>query len=103
GVGGGGIYEGIKSAALGAKAGVNRGDDFEEVGRAEFGGELRGAAELQHRFYRGNFAGAPLTERMVQFARRHRGVREALRDLVAGDQGYVGLKSRLLRSALSFT
>jgi hypothetical protein len=40
---------------------------------------------------------------MVQFARRHRGVREALRDLIAGDQGYVGLKSRLLRSALSFT
>jgi hypothetical protein len=26
-----------------------------------------------------------------------------LRDLVAGDQGYVGLKTRLLRSALSFT
>jgi len=35
---------------------------------AEFGAELRRAAELQHRFYRGNFAGAPLTERMVQFA-----------------------------------
>jgi len=30
---------------------------------------------------------------MVQFARRHRGVREALRDLIAGDQGAVRLKS----------
>jgi len=98
-----GIYYAIKSADLLAQALVNRVDDFDEMWRAEFGAELRRAAELQHRFYRGNFAGAPLTERMVQFARRHRGVREALRDLIAGDQGYVGLKSRLLRSAFSFT
>jgi geranylgeranyl reductase family protein len=98
-----GIYYAIKSADLLAQALVNRVDDFDEMWRAEFGAELRRAAELQHRFYRGNFAGAPLTERMVQFARRHRGLRETLRDLIAGDQGYVGLKSRLLRSALSFT
>jgi geranylgeranyl reductase family protein len=98
-----GIYYAIKSADLLADALVNRVADFDEMWRAEFGAELRRAAELQHRFYRGNFAGAPLTERMVQFARRHRGVREVLRDLVAGDQGYVGLKSRLLRSAFSFT
>jgi geranylgeranyl reductase family protein len=98
-----GIYYAIKSADLMARALVNRVEDFDEMWRAEFGAELRRAAELQHRFYQGNFAGAPLTERMVQFARRHRGVRETLRDLVAGDQGYVGLKSRLLRSALSFT
>jgi hypothetical protein len=64
---------------------------------------MRRAAELQHRFFRGSFAGAPLTERMVQFARRHRGIREVLRDLIAGDQGYVDLKPRLLRSALLFT
>jgi hypothetical protein len=63
---------------------------------------MRRAAQLQQRFYRGNFAGAPLTERMVQFAERHRGVREVLRDLIAGDQGYVGLKLRLLRSLPSF-
>jgi flavin-dependent dehydrogenase len=98
-----GIYYAIKSADLLARALVNRVEDFDEMWRAEFGSELRRAAELQDRFYRGNFAGAPLTERMVQFARRHRGVRETLRDLVAGDQGYIGLKSRLLRSALSFT
>jgi len=104
-----GIYYAIKSADLLARALVNQVgqvgqiEDFDEMWRAAFGAELRRAAELQDRFYRGNFAGAPLTERMVQFARRHRGVRETLRDLVAGDQGYVGLKSRLLRSALSFT
>jgi geranylgeranyl reductase family protein len=93
-----GIYYAIKSADILALALINRVDDFDEMWRAEFGAELRRAAELQHRFYRGNFAGAPLTERMVQFARRHRGVREALRDLIAGDQGYVSLKLRLLKS-----
>ncbi|MGH9766804.1 MAG: FAD-dependent monooxygenase, partial [Blastocatellia bacterium] len=98
-----GIYYAIKSADLLAQTLINRVEDFDELWRAEFGAEMRRASQLQHHFYRGNFAGAPLTERMVQFAKRHRGVREVLRDLIAGDQGYVGLKSRLLRSALSFT
>lgn len=95
-----GIYYSIKSADLLAAALMNRVEDFDEMWRAEFGAELRRAAELQDRFYHGNFAGAPLTERMVQFAKRHRGVREVLRDLVAGDQGYVDLKRRLLKSAV---
>jgi geranylgeranyl reductase family protein len=94
-----GIYYAIKSADLLAEALTNRIGEFDEMWRATFGAEMRRASELQHRFYRGNFAGAPLTERMVQFAKRHRGVREVLRDLVAGDQGYVDLKPRLLKSA----
>ena len=98
-----GIYYAIKSAELLAKALTSRPADYETMWRAEFGAELRRAAELSDRFYYGSFAGAPLTERMMQFARRHRGVREVLRDLVAGDQGYVGLKSRLLKSALLFS
>lgn len=93
-----GIYYAIKSADLLAQALRGRVRDFDELWRAEFGAELRRAAELSERFYRGNFAGAPLTERMVQFAKRHRGVREVLRDLIAGEQGYVSLKMRLLRS-----
>jgi geranylgeranyl reductase family protein len=95
-----GIYYAIKSADLLAQAMMNRIDEFDEMWRAEFGAELRRASQLQHRFYRGNFAGAPLTERMVQFARFHRGIREVLRDLIAGDQGYVDLKPRLKRSLL---
>lgn len=97
-----GIYYAIKSADLLAQALMIRPADYEAMWRADFGAELRRAAELSDRFYYGSFAGAPLTERMVQFARHHRGVREVLRDLVAGDQGYVGLKSRLLKSALLF-
>ncbi len=95
-----GIYYAIKSAALLAQALQHRVADFDEMWRADFGAEMRRASELQRRFYRGNFAGAPLTERMVQFAKRHRGIREVLRDLVAGDQGYVGLKTRLVGSLL---
>jgi flavin-dependent dehydrogenase len=98
-----GIYYAIKSADLLAKALAGRAQQFDEMWRAEFGAEMRRAAELTPRFYRGNFAGAPLTERMVQFARHHRGIREVLRDLIAGDQGYVDLKPRLLKSAFLFT
>jgi geranylgeranyl reductase family protein len=97
-----GIYYAIKSAELLAEALPNKVGDFDELWRAEFGAEMRRAAELQDRFYCGSFAGAPLTERMVQFAKRHRGVREVLRDLIAGDQGYVDLKMRLLRSLPAF-
>jgi geranylgeranyl reductase family protein len=98
-----GIYYSIKSAELLADALTKRVADYEAMWRADFGAELRRAAELSDRFYYGSFAGAPLTERMLQFAKRHRGVRQVLRDLVAGDQGYVGLKSRLLKSALLFS
>jgi len=97
-----GIYYAIKSADLLAQAMASRVADYDPLWRAEFGAELRRASELSDRFYYGNFAGARLTERMVQFAKRHRGVREVLRDLVAGDQGYVDLKQRLLKSALRF-
>ncbi len=93
-----GIYYAIKSADLLADALSDRTGDYEAMWRASFGAELRRASELQERFYRGNFAGAPLTERMVQLAKYHRGVRDVLRDLIAGDQGYVGLKRQLLLS-----
>jgi hypothetical protein len=37
---------------------------------------------------------------MIEFAKGHRGVRRVLGDLVAGEQGYVDLKKKLLKSAL---
>ena len=43
--------------------------------------------------------GAPFTERMIEFARGHRGVKRVLGDLVAGEQGYVDLKKKLVKSA----
>ncbi|QQS46071.1 MAG: NAD(P)/FAD-dependent oxidoreductase [Acidobacteriota bacterium] len=95
-----GIYYAIKSADLLARALSDRIESYDDRWRAEFGAELRRASQLQSRFYYGNFAGARLTDRMIQFAKYHPGIRSVLRDLIAGDQGYVGLKRRLVRSLL---
>ncbi|MCW5971301.1 MAG: NAD(P)/FAD-dependent oxidoreductase [Blastocatellales bacterium] len=92
-----GIYYAIKSAELLADALKTDIEEYDDRWRAEFGAELRRASQLQQRFYRSEFAGAPLVERMVQFARWHGGVRRTLRDLIAGEQGYVDLKGTLKR------
>ena len=95
-----GIYYAIHSATLLAEALITRPADYEAMWRASFGGELRRAATLCDRFYSGRAGGTPLLERMVQAARYHRGIRETVRDLIAGEQGYLTLKKRLFRSLL---
>ena len=95
-----GIYYALRSAELLASAYLT-GDfnSYEARWRADFGAELRRAAQMRRRFY-GNFWGAPFTERMIEFARGHRGVKRVLGDLVAGEQGYTDLKKKLVKSAL---
>jgi flavin-dependent dehydrogenase len=95
-----GIYYALRSAELFAEAYLE-GDAaaYEERWRADFGRELRRASAMRRRFY-GEFLGAPFTDRMIDFARLHPGIRRTLRELVAGDQGYVNLKRALARSAL---
>jgi flavin-dependent dehydrogenase len=95
-----GIYYALRSAELLAHAYLS-GDfrSYEQLWRADFGAELRRAAQMRRRFY-GNFWGAPFTERMIEFARGHRGVKRVLGDLVAGEQGYTDLKKKLVKSAL---
>jgi flavin-dependent dehydrogenase len=95
-----GIYYAIRSAELFADAYLKGAPpEYEKLWRKDFGGELKRASEMRQRFY-GNFWGAPFTDRMVEFARGHRGIRKVLGRLVAGDQGYVNLKKKLARSAL---
>jgi geranylgeranyl reductase family protein len=95
-----GIYYALRSAELFAKAYLNgKPDTYEKLWRKDFGGELKRASQMRRRFY-GNFWGAPFTERMIEFAKGHRGIRKVLGQLVAGDQGYVNLKKKLARSAL---
>jgi geranylgeranyl reductase family protein len=72
---------------------------YERLWREDFGGELKRAAQMRRRFY-GNFWGAPFTERMIEFARGHRGIKRVLGNLVAGEQGYVDLKKKLAKSAI---
>ncbi len=95
-----GIYYALRSAELFAEAYVSSAPvSYEKSWRKDFGAELRRAAQMRRRFY-GNFWGAPFTERMIDFARGHRGVKRVLGDLVAGEQGYVDLKKKLVKSAL---
>jgi geranylgeranyl reductase family protein len=95
-----GIYYALRSAQIFAECYLaGKLTDYEARWREDFGGELRRAAQMRRRFY-GNFWGAPFTERMIEFARGHRGVKRVLGELVAGDQGYVDLKKKLVRSAL---
>jgi len=95
-----GIYYALRSAELFATAFLSGAPlTYEQKWRADFGGELKRAAQMRRRFY-GNFWGAPFTDRMIEFARGHRGIRKVLGQLVAGDQGYVDLKRKLARSAL---
>jgi geranylgeranyl reductase family protein len=95
-----GIYYALKSAELFANAYLKgQPEAYERLWRADFGGDLKRASQMRRRFY-GNFWGAPFTDRMIEFARGHRGIRKVLGELVAGDQGYVGLKKKLARSAL---
>src|SRR5205807_9573492 len=95
-----GIYYALRSAELFADAYLKgTPKDYEQLWRKDFGGELKRASQMRHRFY-GNFWGAPFTDRMIKFARGHRGIRKVLGQLVAGDQGYTDLKKKLARSAL---
>jgi geranylgeranyl reductase family protein len=95
-----GIYYALRSAELFAEAFLEgQPQDYERRWRGDFGGELRRASQMRRRFY-GNFWGAPFTERMIEFARGHKGIKKVLGDLVAGEQGYVGLKKKLARRAL---
>lgn len=95
-----GIYYALRSAELFADAYLEgKLEEYEPRWRADFGAELRRASQMRRRFY-GNFWGAPFTERMIEFARGHRGVKRVLGDLVAGEQGYTDLKKKLARSAL---
>jgi flavin-dependent dehydrogenase len=95
-----GIYYALRSAELFAAALLEgRPEAYEQRWRQDFGGELRRASQMRRRFY-GNFWGAPFTERMIEFARGHSGIKKVLGDLIAGEQGYVGLKKKLARRAL---
>lgn len=95
-----GIYYALRSAEIFSECYLAGSPlDYEARWRRDFGRELQRASEMRCRFY-GNFWGAPFTERMIEFARGHRGIKKVLGDLVAGEQGYVDLKKKLARSAM---
>jgi flavin-dependent dehydrogenase len=94
-----GIYYALRSAEVLAETLREDGSPRRYPARAleAFGHELLKAAALHDRFYAPGFA-----RRMVRFAARSRTVRGVLADLVLGEQGYAGLKRRLLRASPRF-
>jgi flavin-dependent dehydrogenase len=94
-----GIYYALRSAELLAASVRADGSPrrYPERALADFGADLLKAAALRDRFFAPGFA-----RRMVRYAARSRSIRGVLGDLVLGDQGYVGLKRRLVRTVPAF-
>ena len=94
-----GIFYALRSAALLAETLLAEGSPTRYPQRIleDFGRDLLKAAALQRRFYAPGFAG-----RTVRYAGRSPAIRAVLGDLVLGQQGYVGLKRRLLRTLPRF-
>ncbi len=90
-----GLYYALRSAELLARALIaGQPGGYREWLRQDFLPELETAAGFVDRFFRGSFAGAPVLERMVQFAARSPRFRRLLCDIFAGSQSYRGLRRR---------
>jgi flavin-dependent dehydrogenase len=94
-----GIYYALRSARL--LASILRSGAaparYPEAALEEFGRELLKAAALRARFYRPGFA-----RRMLAYSRRSASLRAILAELVLGEQGYLGLRRRLLQAGPRF-
>jgi flavin-dependent dehydrogenase len=94
-----GLYYALRSADLLSRAIIaGQPQRYGEWLRGDFLPELETAASFVDRFFQGSFAGAPVVERMVQFAARSRRFRSLLCDIFAGSQGYRGLRRRAYRT-----
>jgi geranylgeranyl diphosphate/geranylgeranyl-bacteriochlorophyllide a reductase len=94
-----GIYYALRSAELLAEVVLTDGSParYPERVLADFGRDLLKAAAIRDRFYGPGFA-----RRMIRYSDRSPAIRGVLADLVLGEQGYVGLKRRLLRAGPRF-
>jgi flavin-dependent dehydrogenase len=93
-----GLYYALRSAELCADALVaERPQDYKQRLEEEVLPELRLAARVCERFYRGQVFGDSVPERMVALTAQSEKFRELMSDLFAGIQGYRDLKARLYR------
>jgi flavin-dependent dehydrogenase len=97
-----GLYYAVRSADLAADSLLAHTAEAAPAYRArlnqEFLDEMELASRLANRLYMGKFLYGDVSARMIQFMRRSPTFCEIMQDLFAGTQGYVDLKSRLLRS-----
>jgi flavin-dependent dehydrogenase len=93
-----GLYYALRSAELCANALLaGRPGDYSIHLEEELLPELRLAARVSERFYRGQVFGDSVLERMVSLTAQSSSFRELMSDLFAGIQGYRDLRSRLYR------
>ncbi len=94
-----GIYYALRSASELAQALREHAStaSYPERALEGFGRELLMAARVRERFYAPGFSA-----RMIRYGARSRALRGVMADLVLGEQGYLGLKRRLLRIAPRF-
>jgi flavin-dependent dehydrogenase len=97
-----GLYYALRSAEICAETLLN-GDysHYQKRLEEEIISELKLAARVSQRFYRGKVFGESALERMISMAQQSAGIRELMSDLFAGVQGYRGLRTRLMRIAPS--
>ena len=94
-----GIYYALRSAQVLARTLRERASTagYAEAVLEDFGRDLLKAAALRARFYAPGFVG-----RMIAYCAHSPALRSVLADLVLGEQGYVGLRRRLLRAGPRF-
>jgi flavin-dependent dehydrogenase len=92
-----GLFYALRSGDLLAEALIDgqAQKTYPERLNAAFSGDLEFAANLARKLFRGNFFGAAVTTRMVQFLKYSPTFRDLIRDVFSGSQDYRTLKRRL--------
>jgi flavin-dependent dehydrogenase len=91
-----GLYYALRSAELSAGALLaGRPYDYQALLEQEVLPELKLAARVSQRFYRGQIFGGSVLERMVSLTAQSASFRILMSDLFAGVQGYRDLRARL--------
>ncbi|MBI4454559.1 MAG: NAD(P)/FAD-dependent oxidoreductase [Acidobacteria bacterium] len=95
-----GIYFALRSARLlGLFAHEKSLKEFDRLWRQDFGEELVRSARLKQRFYYGGRWQRSYAEMLPSLTQQSRTVRKIENEFVAGKQGYVGLKWRIVRES----
>jgi flavin-dependent dehydrogenase len=93
-----GLYYALRSAELCAECLLaDRQEEYHALVEEEILSELKVAARVSQRFYRGQVFGDSVLEKMVSLTAQSATLRELMSDLFAGTQGYGDLRARLLK------
>jgi flavin-dependent dehydrogenase len=93
-----GLYYALRSAELCANALLaGQPDQYPALLEEEILPELKLASRVSQRFYKGQFLGESVLDRMVSLTAEFSSLRDLMSDLFAGIQSYRDLRARLYR------